>query len=310
MADPYTILGVSRTADQSAIKKAYRKLAKELHPDRNKDKPDAAARFAEVTQAYDLLSDAEQRARYDRGEIDEQGNPRAPYGFEDFQGHGPFSGGGPFRSAQDGATSFHFSGDSEELGDIFADLFGRGRGAGGREYRPRGSDVLYAVNVPFENIATAKPFAINLDGGEQIEVKIPPGTQSGDRLRVAGKGRPGPGGRGDAILELTVTLHPFFRQDEDDIRLDLPIRWDEAVLGAKVRVPTIDGPIMLTVPKGSTSGRVLRIKGKGMARRQGGRGNQLVRLMVDLPQNDKSLEAWAKEWREKNEYNPRSKLGV
>ena len=128
--------------------------------------------------------------------------------------------------------------------------------------------------------------------------------------RVAGKGRPGPGGRGDAILELTVTLHPFFRQDGDDIRLDLPIRWDEAVLGAKVRVPTIDGPIMLTVPKGSTSGRVLRIKGRGMARRQGGRGNQLVRLMVDLPQNDKSLEAWAKEWREKNEYNPRSKLGV
>lgn len=310
MADPYTLLGVPRDADQAAIKKAYRKLAKELHPDRNKDKPDTAARFAEVTQAYDILSDPEMRAKYDSGEIDEQGNPKAPFGFEDFEGHGPFGGRGPFRSASDGATSFHFSEGAEGFEDIFADLFGGARGGRSRRYAPRGSDVLYRVKVDFETAAKGESIDLRLEDGEKVSVRIPAGAKTGTRLRLAEKGQPGPGGKGDAIIELEIRPHRFFKRDGDNIRIDLPIRWDEAVLGAKVRVPTVDGPVNLTIPKGSTSGKTLRIRGKGMKKPDGTRGHQLVKLMVDIPSGDPQLEKWAEEWRKTASYNPREKLGV
>lgn len=309
MADPYTTLGVSRDADKATIKRAYRKLAKELHPDKNKDDPQAAERFSKVTQAYDLLSDPELRAKFDSGEVDEEGNPRAPFGFEDFDGHGPFGGGG-FRSGRDGATSFHFSGDGEGFEDIFADLFGGARGRGSQRYSPRGSDVLYKVDVDLVDVATGGSVDLQLEGQGQISVRIPVGAETGTRLRLAGKGEGGAGGRGDAVLELRVKKHRYFERDGDNIRLDLPIRWDEAILGAKVRVPTVDGPVNLTIPKGSTSGKTLRIRGKGMKKRDGSRGHQLVRLMVDLPAGDAQLEKWAKQWREANAYNPRTDLGV
>lgn len=314
MADPYTILGISRDCDQAEIKKAYRKLAKDLHPDRNKDKPDAATRFAEVTQAYDLLNDAEQRARYDRGEIDELGKPRAPYGFEDFNGYGPFGGEAPFRSDPDGTTSFHFSNGSEEFADIFADLFGGGstRPSGRRRpgARPRGDDVLYHVKVGLEDLVMRKPLRLRLEGGENVDVTLPPGADTGTRIRLPGKGREGPGGAGDALLDLEVKPHPFFKREGGDIRLDLPIRWDEAVLGAKIRVPTVDGSVLLSIPKGSSSGKVLRIKGKGLTNPDGSRGNQLVRLLIEIPSGDKQLQDWAKEWRKDHSYNPRAHLGV
>lgn len=310
MADLYTLLGVPRDADQAAIKKAYRKLAKELHPDRNKDKPDTAARFAEVTRAYDILSDPETRAKYDSGEIDDQGNPKAPYGFADFEGHGPFGGNGPFRSASDGTTHFHFTQGGEGFEDIFADLFGGSRGARSRGYAPRGSDVLYRVKVDFEAAAKGESIDLRLEDGEKVSVRIPAGAKTGTRLRLAGKGQSGPGGKGDAIIQLEIRPHRFFKRDGDNIRIDLPIRWDEAVLGAKVRVPTVDGPVNLTIPKGSTSGKTLRIRGKGMKKPDGTRGHQLVKLMVDIPSGDAQLEKWAEEWRKTASYNPREKLGV
>ena len=310
MADLYSLLGVSRDADQAAIKKAYRKLAKELHPDRNKDKTDAAARFAEVTQAYNILSDPEQRARYDSGEIDEQGNPKAPFGFEDFEGHGPFGDRGPFRSASDGTTSYHFSEGAEDFEDIFSDLFGASRGSGGRRYAPRGSNVLYRVKVNLEDVAKGNSVELRLQDGNEVSVRLPAGAKTGTRLRLAGKGQDGPGGRGDAIVEIEVRQHKLFKRDGDNIRIELPIRWDEAILGAKVRVPTVDGPVNLSIPKGSTSGKTLRIRGKGMRKADGTRGHQLVRLMIDLPTDDPKLTEWAREWRDTTDYDPRKKLGI
>lgn len=310
MADPYSLLGVSRDADQAAIKKAYRKLAKELHPDRNKDKPDTAARFAEVTQAYDILSDPEQRAKYDSGEIDEQGNPKAPFGFEDFEGHGPFRGRGPFRSAGDSTTWYHFSEGTEGFEDIFSDLFGGSRASGGRRYAPRGSDVLYRVKVNLEDVAKGSSIDLRLQDGGEVSVRLPAGAKTGTRLRLTGKGQDGPGGRGDAIVEIEVRQHKLFKRDGDNIRIELPIRWDEAILGAKVRVPTVDGPVNLSIPKGSTSGKTLRIRGKGMRKADGTRGHQLVRLMIDLPPDDPKLTEWARAWRDTTDYDPRAKLGI
>jgi len=310
MADPYITLGVARDVDQAAIKKAYRKLAKELHPDRNKGRTDTAERFSEVAQAYDLLSDTEQRALFDRGEIDEQGNPRAPYGFEDFDGHGPFGGRGPFTAGGDGETSYHFSGDPGEFEDVFGDLFGRAGRRRHSEFKPRGSDVLYRMQIGLEDVATGEAVHFRLEDGGKIDVMLPPNAHNGTRLRVAGKGRPGPGGTGDAILELQLKPHRFFKRDGDNVRLELPVRWDEAVLGAKIHVPTVNGSVMLTIPKGSSSGKTLRVKGKGMRKTDGSRGYQLVKLVVDLPSGDTQLESWAKEWRKTHDDNPRSKLGV
>ncbi len=317
MPDPYDTLSVPRDADEATIKKAYRKLAKEFHPDRNAGKPQAAERFAAVTAAYDLLTDKEKRARYDNGEIDEDGNPKAPYGFSDFDGTGPFARRGGFRAGGDGgATTFEFTGDGGDFASIFGEMFGRSRAAGtgsGRSrssYRPRGADIAYRLNVTFEDAAALRPQHIELGNGKTVELELPPGFEPGTQMRLRGQGEEGPGGAGDAIVILEVQPHRFFTRDGDDIRVDLPIRWDEAVLGAKVRVPTVDGTVLLTVPKGSTSGRTLRIKGKGFHRRDGSRGNQLVRLMVDMPAGDPELEELARTWARHHSENPRASMGV
>lgn len=300
MADPYQALNVPRDADDVTIKKAYRKLAKEYHPDRNADKPGAAERFSAITAAYDLLTDKEKRARYDRGEIDENGNPKAPYGFSDFDGAGPFARRGGFRAGTDGGgTTFEFSGDEADFASIFGDMFGRAETAGGgqrRSYRSRGADVAYRLNVSFEDAAALRPQHVELRRGKAVDLKLPAGFESGTQVRLRGQGEEGPGGPGDAIVILEIEPHRFFTRDGDDVRLELPVRWDEAVLGAKVRVPTVDGPVLLTIPKGSSSGRTLRIKGKGFHRRDGSRGNQLVRLMVHLPSGDAELEEFARTW--------------
>jgi DnaJ-class molecular chaperone len=300
MTNPYSLLGVSKGADEKAIKSAYRKLAKELHPDKNKDNPKATERFSKVTQAYDLLSDKEKRGRYDRGEIDGDGNPKSPFG-------GGF-GGGP----QGGFGGGGFGGQAGgvDLGDIFEGLFGgggasRGFGGqagtgpqgsfGGRQAPPpaKGANIAYEHLVSFTDAATLTPQRITLRDGKTVEFKLPAGVIAGQQIRIPGKGQPGPGGNGDAMVTLKIGKHPFFARDGDNIRIDLPISLKEAVTGGKIKVPTVEGAVMLTVPAGSNSGTTMRIPGRGFAGKNGTRGNQLVTLMISLPSNAEELQKLA-----------------
>ena len=311
--DLYQRLGINRGASDAEIKKAYRSLAKQLHPDRNKDNPNAAKRFGEVTAAYDILSDKDKRARYDRGEIDEDGNPKMPFGGGGFGGG--YSGGArPDMSGFEGFPGGGFQGDTADLSDLFEGLFGRGGGGGFGGFRQRaqppqkGADIAYRLTVPFIDAATLKPQRITLADGKTIDLKLPNGVEDGTKIRLAGKGQQGPGGAGDGIVTIAIGSHPFFRREGRDIRIDLPVTLKEAVLGAKVKVPTPDGPVILTVPKGSTSGKVLRIKGRGFTDRSGKRGDQLIALEVDLPESDAELQAFAERWTGGG--NPRVGLGV
>jgi DnaJ-class molecular chaperone len=315
MADPYATLGVARNATEKDIKSAYRKLAKELHPDRNKDNPKAAERFSDVTKAYDLLSDKDKRARFDRGEIDADGNPAMPFGM----GGGGFGGGG-FHPGAGGARGFSaqdfegFGGaEGLDIGDIFEGLFGRGgmggATAGRRPPPPRkGANVQYRLRVPFADAASLKAQRITLADGKTLDLKLPAGVEDGTQMRLSGKGEPGPAGPGDALVTIMIEPHPFFRRDGDDVRLDLPVTLDEALQGAKVKVPTVDGAVMLTVAPGSGSGKVLRLKGKGFTKKGGGRGDQLVTLEIELPDDVRELAAKLDGWRDKR--NVRAKLGV
>lgn len=312
MADPYATLGVARGADEAEIKKAYRKLAKELHPDRNKDNPKAAERFSQVTGAYDLLTDKDKRARFDRGEIDGDGNPAAPFGFGGARGGGgPGGGAGGFR-----AQSFDFGGQDADMSDIFEGLFG-GRGGGGfasgfgrrpSAPPPKGQNVTYALRVPFADAAALAPQRVTLGDGKTIDLKLPAGVEDGTQMRLAGKGQPGPGGAGDAIVQIEVQPHAFFTRDGDDVRLELPVTLREAVEGGAVKVPTVEKPVMLTVPAGTTSGKTLRLKGRGFHRKDGTRGDQLVKIIVDIPADDAELRAFVSAW--DGGGNPRSAMGV
>ena len=306
MADPYSILGLDRGASEKDVKSAYRRLAKELHPDRNQDNPRAADRFAEVTRAYDLLSDKDKRAQFDRGEIDADGNPAAPYGF----GRGAGSQGG-FR--HDGFEGFS-GGGGPDLGDLFEGLFGgRGASSGGggfgrRGPPPKGASVPYRLVVPFVEAATRAPQRITLRDGKTIDLKLPAGLESGQQVRLAGKGDPGPGGPGDALVTIEIGAHPFFDRDGDNIRIDVPITLEEAVNGGRIKVPTADGAVMLTVAPGTSGGKTLRLKGKGFLRKDAERGDQLVTLVIDLPADDAELKRRLEGWHDTR--NPRARLGV
>lgn len=311
-ADPYSTLGVARGASEKDIKSAYRKLAKELHPDTNRDNPKAAERFSEVTRAYDLLSDKTKRAQFDRGEIDVDGNPM---GF----------GGGGMGGGHRGFRSEGFGGESgADFADIFEGMFGGGRGGtggfgagfgggfGGQRHAPKGANSQYRLSVPFADAATLAPQRITLADGKTIDLKLPAGVEDGTQMRLAGKGEPGPGGNGDALVTIQVQPHAFFKRDGDNIRLDLPISLGEAVTGAKVKVPTVEGAVMLTVAPGSSSGKTLRLKGRGFTRKDGQRGDQLVTLQIDIPAGDsegaaelaRRLEGWS------DDRPLRSRLGV
>ena len=319
MADLYSTLGVARGASEADIKKAYRKLAKELHPDRNKDNPAATERFSKVTHAYDILTDKDKRAQYDRGEIDEEGNPRAPFGFG--TGAGGQAGGGGFRGAN--GMEFEFGSEAGDISELFDTILGgaggrrSGRGFGGfggfggRRSAPpqRGADVAYRLEVSFEDAARLADQRVTLGSGKTLDIKLPPGVEDGTRIRLAGQGQSGPGGNGDAIVTIAIKPHRFFRREGDNIRLDLPVSLDEAVLGAKVRVPTVDGPVMLSIPRGSSSGKVLRLKGKGFTAKGNQRGDQLVTLMVEVP-DDPELARFVETWPGKGKGNPRASLGV
>ena len=318
--DLYQRLGLKRGATEAEIKKAYRSLAKQLHPDRNTDNPKAAERFSEVTRAYDLLSDKDKRAKFDRGEIDADGNPAMPFGYSG-AGAGGFPGGQ--RGGYNGGGGFEGFGGQEgvDIGGIFEGLFG-GRGGGGgfggmgggmgggARARPaaRGANVQYRLNVSLTDAATRATQRITLSDGKTIDLKLPAGVEDGTQMRLAGKGEPAPGGAGDALVTIQIQNHPFFRRDGDALRLDLPITLDEAVNGAKVRVPTAEGAVMLTVAPGSSSGRTLRLKGRGMSRKDGTRGDQLVTLEIQLPEDDTDLAKRLEGWRDGRDL--RAKLGV
>lgn len=292
MADLYSVLGVPRTADAAAIKRAYRKLAKELHPDKTKDDPKAGDRFKQVSAAYEILSDDKKRGQYDRGEIDEQGNPK----FAGFGGNGGFNPGGGFRGSRPGGGrasapdfDFDFSGDPS---DLFSELFGRasrgggmggGPGGGFRAPPQKGADVSYRLTVPFADAALARTVRLALRNGKTIDLSIPKGVEDGRQLRLAGQGEPGPGGAGDALVTIIVQADQRFTRDRDDIRTDIQVPLDVAVLGGKHRVPTPDGEVMLTIAPGTNSGKVMRLKGKGWTLRDGSRGDLLARVLVDVP---------------------------
>ena len=276
------------------------------HPDRNQDNPKSAERFAEVTGAYDLLSDKDKRARYDRGEIDEQGNPKAPFGFG--------SGGGGFRPGGGRAGPDFAGADAGDFGDIFEGLFGGQRGGFssgfGRRPQPKGANAAYRLLVPFVEAATLETQRVTLADGKTLDLKLPAGVENGTQMKLTGKGEPGPGGAGDAILTIDIAPHKFFTRDGDDVRLDLPISLAEAVLGGSVKAPTVEKPVMLTIPKGTSSGKTLRLKGKGFHKKAGGRGDQLITLMVELPADDAALTAFVESWEARDAGNPRGAMGV
>jgi len=293
-ADPYTVLGVKKDASQDDIQKAYRRLAKKLHPDLNPGNKQAEEQFKEVSAAYDLLGDAEKRARFDRGEIDASGveRPRHRY-YRDYSEANPYTSDAGFE-------------DFAGADDILSQFFGRG---GRANLRMRGSDVHYRLSLEFLDAINGGKQHITLPDGSVLDVSIPPGTLDGQVLRLRGKGRTGINGGppGDALVEIEVRPHRIFTRKGDDIHVELPISLSEAVLGGKIKVPTPSGPVTMTVPKWTNSGAVLRLKGKGAPRPDGTGGDELVTLRVMLPEKpDPELEKFVAQWR--GAYSPRQAM--
>jgi len=294
--DPYKVLGVERTASAEDIRTAYRRLAKQWHPDTNPDKPEAEARFKAISAAYALLSDPEQRARYDRGEIDASGAERRATGGYREWAEAPQ--GARYRSAPGGFESGIFEDDIEEF---------LARAFGGADFRrARGADLRLALRVPFLDAARGAVRQASLPDGRRLEVAIPPGAEDGMVLRLPGQGQAGRDGTpaGDAYVVLEVEPHPLFRREGDDILLDLPVTLKEAVLGAKVEVPTIEGPVTLTIPPHSTEGTRLRLRGRGIRG-----GHQYVVLRPVLPGGpEPELEAFLRGWTPRDRSDPRARM--
>ena len=301
--DPYKELGVSKGASADEIKKAFRKLAKELHPDKNPGDKAAEERFKRITAAFDLLGDAEKRAKYDRGEIDADGR-------EQFRGVGGGQPGGGGRSG--GFGGFGGSGGRGGFEDIdLEELFGAFGGGGraksgfGGGFGGKGQDVRATLEVSLEDAIAGTTRRIQFSDGRMLDVAIPKGASDGQTIRLKGQGAPGRGGQaGDALIELKIQPHPVFKRDGADLTMDLPVSVPDAVLGGKIQVPTPEGAVMMTIPKGSNSGKVLRLKGRG-AYADGKRGDLLAKLAVTLPEtSDDELIRFATEWRDKRPYKP------
>jgi DnaJ-class molecular chaperone len=298
MADPYKTLGVAPGASADEIKKAYRKLAKKLHPDVNPGNKKVETQFKEATAAYDLLGDTEKRRKFDAGEIDENGNPRGwSGGGARGWGGATGAGAGPRRGPRAADVGI----DDSFAEDLFRDFFNFGRGGQRPGVKMRGADVTYKAEVAFLEAARGAKKRLTLSDGKTLDITIPPGTVDGQSLRLKGQGLPGQGGapNGDAYVEISVKPHPYFEREGSDILLECPISLGEAVLGGQITVPTIDGNVSLKVPKGSNTGTQLRLKGKGVADAKGARGDQYVRFVVVLPRQmdselEQAVERWAK----------------
>jgi len=324
MRDPYEVLGVSKNAKPDAIKSAFRKLAKKLHPDANKNDKTAASKFAELNAAYEILGDDAKRKAYDRGEIDAEGKPR----FQGFPGGGRGAGAGGF--GREGFESFSWGQDGFQRGggsaragggfrgfggidEILKDMLGGAAGARRTQFEPddfgapqQGRDVTGAVTITLPEAAKGTSRRVHLPTGKEIEVKIPAGLADGQTIRLKGQGMPAlGGGAGDALITVTITPHPLFTRDGANLRLELPVTLYEAVLGGKVRVPTLDGAIELSIAPGTNSGRTLRIKGKGMPGKDGA-GDLYATVRIVLPDgSDPELEELMRKWRSSKPYDPR-----
>jgi DnaJ-class molecular chaperone len=303
MKDPYSVLGVAKSASADEIKKSYRSLAKELHPDVNPGDKIVEQRFKEVSAAYHLLSDNEQRAKFDRGEIQADGSPAYENAYHRAPGHAGGGGG------------FDFNRDSGNFDDIFSDLFGQNRAQGGRtrSQSRKGQDVTYTVRVSFVDAAIGTKRRIKLFDEKMLDVKVPAGTMDGQTLRLKGQGMRGMGSgvAGDALITIQVDPHPMFTLEGRDIYVTVPITLDEAVLGAKITVPTIGGKVTLSVPSGASSGTKLRLKGKGVVGKGKAVGDQFVTLKVVLPEDpDEDLKKFAKKWAKGDGDELRQKAGM
>ncbi|HEY2755650.1 MAG TPA: J domain-containing protein [Pseudolabrys sp.] len=337
MRDPYEVLGVSKGANEAEIKSAYRRLAKKLHPDANKHDPKAATRFAELNAAYEIVGDDQKRKAFDNGEIDAEGKPR----FRGFEGAQPGAGGpwGPGAGSNFESFSFGPDGFQRSAGgggahpgagaggfeDLLRGMFGGGAARGGagaraRQFEPddfgapsTGQDLHASLTISLPEAAKGSKARVHLPTGKEIEAKIPAGIASGQTIRLKGQGWPSAQGRaGDALITVNVAPHPVFKPDGADLRLDLPITLYEAVLGGKVRVPTLDGAVELAIPANTNSGRTFRLKGKGLKTKDGsksGSGDLLATVRIMLPQEtDDAFTDLMKEWREKKPYDPRGDL--
>jgi DnaJ-class molecular chaperone len=334
MRDPYEVLDVDRKASAADIKSAFRRLAKKLHPDANKNDPKAASRFAELNAAHEILGDEDKRKAFDRGEIDAEGKPRFQ-GFEGFgagagarpgAGFGPDTGFETFSFGPEGFTrgarrgragaaggGGGFGGFEDILREAFSGAARRG-GGGGTTFQGEdfgggtGGNVTAALTISLPDAAHGVSQRVRLPSGKDVDVKIPAGIADGQQVRLRGQGLPGPGGAGDLLITVSIAPHHTFTLDGHDIRLDLPVTLYEAALGAKVRVPTLDRPVELTIPPGTSSGRTFRVKGKGFPGKDG-RGDLLATVRIVLPaQSDPDFEALMKKWRAEKPYDPRKDM--
>ena len=317
MRDPYEVLGVPRSANAAAIKSAFRKLAKKYHPDANKNDPKAAARFAELNSANEIIGDADKRKQFDRGEIDAEGKPR----FQGFPGGGAGGRAGgfethTFRTGPGAGAGFGGGGFEDILNSMFGAAARGGRagvgGGGARfEFDPgtvaMDLDLSVAMTVSLEEAAKGAEKRVRLPTGKELNVKIPPGVVAGQQIRLKGQGETAPGHPpGDLLITVSIAPHPFFKVEGSDLRLDLPITLYEAVLGGKIRVPTLGSAVELSIPKNTSSGRTFRLKGKGLPK-AGGNGDLFVTTRIMLPDgNNAELEALMQKWRDAHPYNPRS----
>ena len=307
--DPYQELGVSRTASADEIRKAFRKLAKQNHPDANPGDKEAEERFKRVSAAFDIVGDAEKRKKFDAGEIDADGR-ESMRGFGGGRGPwGPQPGGAGRDNGFGRGGAYRESFEGVDLGDILGEMFGgrsAGRGGGFGGFSQRGADVRAKLEIDLEEAIKGAKKRIGFSDGRTIDVTIPKGAQDGQTLRLKGQGAPGRAGPGDAFIELAIVPHPIFRREGEVLVMDLPVTVYDAVLGGKVEAPTPDGPVTLTIPRGTNSGAKLRLKGRGLSDAQGRRGDLFARLVVTLPDApDPELEAFAQGWKAKRPYTAR-----